>query len=161
MANAAAKEAFILVVSDKEAAFITMSQNPDKLDDALAFFKQVIHDKKSLAGWGKPVTKVAWNISFLDIPESIEPVIHAAIPTPTPQVTVTKLQEELKTLRESMSKMLAMLKKIAASTPPRANNSWFHGPQSNSGPPNPMICHNCKDVGHGYRECPSQMDATS
>ena len=49
MANAAAKEAFIHWVSDKEAAFITMSQNPDTLDDALAFLKQVIHDKKSLA----------------------------------------------------------------------------------------------------------------
>ena len=59
MANAAAKEAFIHGVSDKEAAFITMSQNPDTLDDALAFLKQVVHDKKSLAGWGKPVTKVA------------------------------------------------------------------------------------------------------
>ena len=59
MANAAAKEAFIHGVSDKEAAFITMSQNPDTLDDALAFLKQVIHDKKSLAGRGKPVTKMA------------------------------------------------------------------------------------------------------
>ena len=59
MANAAAKEAFIHGVADKEAAFITMSQNPDTLDDALAFLKQVIHDKKSLAGQGKPVTKVA------------------------------------------------------------------------------------------------------
>ena len=48
MANAAAKEAFIHGVSDKEAAFITMSQNPDTLDDALAFLKQVIPDKKSL-----------------------------------------------------------------------------------------------------------------
>ena len=53
MANAAAKEAFIHGVSDKEAAFITMSQNPDALDDALAFVKQVIHNKKSLAGWVK------------------------------------------------------------------------------------------------------------
>ena len=157
MANAAAKEAFIHGVSDKETAFITMSQNPDTLDDALAFLKQVIYDKKSLAGQGKPVTKVAWNVSFSDIPESIEPVIHAAVPTPTPQVTnpaVTKLQE-------SMSKMLAMLKKTAASTPPRANNSWFCGPWSNSGPPSPMICHKCKGVGHGYWECPSQRDATS
>ena len=59
MANAAAKEAFIHGVSDKEAAFITISQNPDTLDDALAFLKQVIHDKKSLAGWRKSVTKVA------------------------------------------------------------------------------------------------------
>ena len=79
MANAAAKEAFIHGVADKEAAFITMSQNPDTLDDALAFLKQVIHDKKSLAGWGKLVTKVAQNVSFLDIPESIEPVICAAV----------------------------------------------------------------------------------
>ena len=153
MANAAAKEAFIHGVSDKEAAFITMSQNPDTLDDALAFLQHIIHDKKSLAGRGKPVTKVAQNVSFSDIPESIEPVIHAAVPTPTPQVTdpaVTKLQEEMKTLRESMSEMLAMLKKTAASTPPRANNSWFCGPRSNSGPPIPMICHNCKGVGHGY-----------
>ena len=82
MANAAAKEAFIHGVSDKEAAFITMSQNPDTLDDALAFLKQVIHDKKSLAGQGKPVTKVAWNVRFLDIPEPIEPVICAAVPHP-------------------------------------------------------------------------------
>ena len=59
MANAAAKEAFIHGVSDKDAAFVTMSQNPDTLDDALAILKQVIHDKKSLAGRGKPVTKVA------------------------------------------------------------------------------------------------------
>ena len=59
LANAAAKEAFIHGVSDKDAAFITMSQNPDTLDGALAFLKQVIHDKKSLAGQGKPVTKVA------------------------------------------------------------------------------------------------------
>ena len=80
-----------------------------------------------------------------------------------PQVTdpaVTKLQEDMKTLWESMSEMLAMLKKTA-STPSRANNSWFHGPQFNSGPPSPMICHNCKGVGHGYRECPSQRDALS
>ena len=59
MANAAPKEAYIHVVSDKDAAFIIVSQNPDTLDDALAILKQVIHDKKSLAGWGKPVTKVA------------------------------------------------------------------------------------------------------
>ena len=39
MANAAAKEAFIHGVSDKNAAFITMSWNPDTLDDALAFLK--------------------------------------------------------------------------------------------------------------------------
>ena len=80
-----------------------------------------------------------------------------------PQVTdpaVTKLQEDMKTLRESMSEMLAMLKKTT-STPPRANNSWFCGPQPNSGPPSPMICHNCKGVGHGYQECPSQRDALS
>ena len=59
MANAAAKEAFIHEGSDKDAVFITMSQNPDTLDDALAYLKQVIHDKKSLLGWGKPVTMAA------------------------------------------------------------------------------------------------------
>ena len=164
MANAAAKEAFIHGVSDKDAAFITMSQNPDTLDDALAFLKQVIHDKKSLAGRGKPVTMVAWNVSFLDTPEPIEPVIHAATPTPTSQgndPAVTKLQEEMRSLQESMSEMLTMLKKTAASTPPWSNNSWFHGPQSSSGPPSPMICHNCKGIGHGYQECPSKRDAAS
>ena len=83
MANAAAKEAFIHGVSDKDAAFVTMSQNPDTLDDALAILKQVIHDKKSLAGRGKPVTKVARNVSFLNTPEPIEPVIRAATPTTT------------------------------------------------------------------------------
>ena len=161
MANAAAKEAFIHGVSDRDAAFVTMSQNPDTLDDALAILKQVIHDKKSLAGRGKPVTKVARNVSFLSTPEPIEPVIRAATPTTTSQgddLAVTKLQEEMKILRESMSEMLTMLKKTAASTPTWSNSSWF---QSSGGPPSPMICHNCKGTGHGYRECPSKRDAAS
>ena len=57
-----------------------------------------------------------------------------------------------------MSEMLTMLKKTAASTPPQSNSSWFW---SSSGPPSPMICHNCKGIGHGYQECPSMRDATS
>ena len=40
MANAAAKEAFIHGVSDKDVAFITMSQNLGTLDDTLAFLKR-------------------------------------------------------------------------------------------------------------------------
>ena len=40
-----------------------MNQNPDTLDDALASLKQVIYDRKSLAGQEKPVTKVAQNVS--------------------------------------------------------------------------------------------------
>ena len=121
MATTAAKEAFIHGVSDIDAAFVTMSQNPGTLDDALVFLKQVTHDKKSLVGQGKPVSKVAQNVSFLNTPEPIEPVIHAATPTPTSQgngPAVTKLQEEMKSLQESMSEMLTMLKMTAASTPP-------------------------------------------
>ena len=69
MANAAAKEAFIHGVSDKEAAFITMSQNPDTLDDALAFLKQVIHDKKKVPGWpGKACYKGGMKCKFLRYP---------------------------------------------------------------------------------------------
>ena len=120
MANAATKEVFIHGVSDKDATFITMSQNPDTLDDALAFLKQVIHEKKSLAGQENPVTKVEWKVSFLNIPELIEPVIHASTPTPTSQrndPALTKLQEEMKSLWESMSEMLTMLKMTVASTP--------------------------------------------
>ena len=57
MANAAAKEAFIHGVSDKDAAFVAMSQNPDTLDDALAILKRVIHDKKSLTGRESPLLR--------------------------------------------------------------------------------------------------------
>ena len=51
IATVVAKEAFIHRVLDKDAAFITMSQNPETLDDALAMQKHVIHDKQS--GWLK------------------------------------------------------------------------------------------------------------
>ena len=60
-----------------------------------------------------------------------------------------------------MCEMLTMLKKTAASALPRYNNSWFPGLQSNSGPPSPVICHNCKGIGHGYQEYTSQRDAIS
>ena len=93
MANAPAKEAYIHGFSDKDAAFITISQNPDTLDDALAFLKQVIHDTKFLAGQEKQLTKVAQNISFSDILEPIEPIICAAVPISTSQ---GKLQDEMK-----------------------------------------------------------------
>ena len=60
----AAKEAFIHGVLDKDAAFITMSRNPETLDDALAMQKQVIHDKRSLAGRSKSQNKSARSVSF-------------------------------------------------------------------------------------------------
>ena len=59
IASVAAMEAFIHGVTDKEAAFITMSQKPETLDEALALQKQVIHDKWSLTGRGKSCTKSA------------------------------------------------------------------------------------------------------
>ena len=59
IASVAAMEAFIHQVTDKEAAFITMSGKPKTLDEALALQKQVIHDKLSLTGQGKSCTKSA------------------------------------------------------------------------------------------------------
>ena len=67
IAAVAAKEAFIHGVLDKDAAFIT-------LDDALAMQKQVIHDKRSLAGRSKSQNKSARNVSF-KYPGPLEPSI--------------------------------------------------------------------------------------
>ena len=74
IASVTTMEAFIHGLTDKEAAFITMSQKPETLDEALALQMQVIHDKWSLTGWGKSNTKSAQSVSF-EYPESLEPSI--------------------------------------------------------------------------------------
>ena len=79
IAAVVAKEAFIHGVLDKDAAFITMSQNPETLDDALAMQKHVIHDKQSLAGQSKSQNKNTQSVSF-EYPDPLEPSIWNAVP---------------------------------------------------------------------------------
>ena len=57
-ATVVAKEALIHGVSDKDAAFIMMSQNLETLDDALAMQKQVIHNKHLWLAKVSPIIKV-------------------------------------------------------------------------------------------------------
>ena len=91
-----AKEAFIHGVLDKDATFITMSQNPETLDDALVMQKQVIHDKRSLAGQSKSHNKSALSVSF-EYPNPLEPFIQNAVPlAKESNPSVAKLQEELR-----------------------------------------------------------------
>ena len=70
-ANQVAQEAFLNGVQDKEAALITMNQNPTTLDEALETLKKIIHDKRSLVGRGKAAAaRVVHNVSFSDQEDS-------------------------------------------------------------------------------------------
>ena len=74
---------------------------------------------------------------------------------------VAKLQEELKELKASMSQMLTML--VKSTTSPSAPSTGLSAPPVPLSPKptnfmSNMICHNCKEKGHGYRECPSARD---
>ena len=137
-----------------------MSWNPETLDDALAMQKQVIHDKRSLAGQSKSRNKSARSVSF-KYPDPLEPSNRNAVPVAKESnSSVTKLQE-LKELKASMSQMLTTLGKSTTSlSAPSTGLSAPPVPLS----PKPtnftsnMICHNCKGKGHGYRECPSARD---
>ena len=156
-----AKEAFIHGVLDKDAAFITISRNPETLDDAFAMQKQVIHDKWSLAGQSKSQNKSARSVSF-EYPDPLEPSIWNAVPVAKDSnPSVAKLQEELKDLKASMLQMLTMLGNSTAS-PSTPSNGISAPPAPLSPKPtnftSNMICYNCKGKGHGYRECPSAWD---
>ena len=160
IAAVAAKEAFIHGVLDKDAAFIMMSLNPETLDDALAMQKQVIHDKRSLAGRSKSQNKSARSVSF-EYPDPLEPSIWNAVPVAKESnSSVARLQEELKELKASMSQMLTILGK---STSPSVLSTGLSAPPVPLSPKptnftSNMICHNCNGKGHGYRECPSAWD---
>ena len=154
IASVATMEAFIHGVTDKEAAFITMSWKPKTLDEALALQEQVIHDKRSLTGLGKSCTKSAQSVSF-EYPESQEPSIqNAAAVARDTNPSVVKLQEELKDLKSSMSQMLTLLGKSTALQAAPTSPSTLPSPKRASFTSN-MICHNCKGKGHGYQDCPS------
>ena len=97
-----------------------------------------------------------------EYPDPLEPSIWNAVPVAKESnSSVAKLQEELKELKASMSRMLTMLGKSTTSlSAPSTGLSAPPVPLS----PKPtnfasnMICHNCKGKGHGYRECPSARD---
>ena len=146
IAAVVAKEAFIHGVLDKDAAFI-MSQNPKTLDDALVMQKQVIHDKRSLAGRSKSQNKSAQSVSF-EYLDPLEPSIQNAVPVAKESnLSVAKLQEELKDLKASMSQMLTMLGKSTAF--PSAPSTRLSAPPVPLSPKptnfmSNMICHNFK-----------------
>ena len=161
-ANQVAQEAFLHGVQDKDAALITMNKSPENLDSTLAILKRVIHDKRSLSGWGKVTSaKIARNVSFYE-QEDDAPVARSASAVnsgsggSTASTTAPKLEQEVKELASSVSQLIALLKEQHKPTFGSKSTDPPKSPQSPRTPGSLLICYKCGGRGHRHTDCPTK-----